>query len=539
MPMHVRNERPVGLTAQYDSALSVDSLRLSSLLRLFLLVLILTSMARIALAQESQSAPSTDAVETFRSSTRLVVLDVVVTDKAGNPAKNLTKDDFTVLEDGVSQSVASFEAPQSDSSTSSPRMAKDKNDKGGGGPAAAARSGAERAMNIIVLDELNSEFLDQAHARVAIDKFLRAQGPRLSNPTALLILGQKRLEVLHDYTQDSGALLEALKKRHAEMPSTVMSAEMYSSGDRFNQALAGLNLIADANRDYAGRKNVIWIGPGFPALNSDFYDRPQVVGGAVRDVGNVLLDARIAVYTLDPRGLEVTPVSYNGHDPGGQVESQLLFEQIAPETGGRIVRIRNDIDVAIADSIKDGSFYYTLAYYPSNRNWNGKFRKVKIVMKRDGLVARTRQGYFSFAEAPANDQQLDTILSRAVVNPLSYRALTVQAFVKGSGTQAASRRFKIYVGRNRLDWQTLANGDHRCEVTVVEASIAPSGKVTAHTVKELEGTVAANKFAKDWDKPMAFEMTADVPAGTSHFRIVVRDPATGDMGTTDMAAQQR
>jgi VWFA-related protein len=519
-------ERPVNLFRTYTQTVLCD----------FFLVILVIGPGQISRAQEPQSAPSADQVETLHTSTRLVVLDVVVTDKGGNPVKNLTKDDFTIVEDNASQSVAAFEAPEADSSSPSTRVAKDKSKDS---VPTASRPATERALNIIVLDELNSEFLDQAHARVAIDKFLRSQGPRLSSPTALLILGQKRLEVLHDYTQESGALLEALKKRHAEMPSTLMSAEMYSSGERFNQALAGLNLIADANRNYAGRKNVIWIGPGFPALNSDFYDRPQEVGGAVRDVGNVLLDARIVVYTLDPRGLEVTPVSYNGHDPGGQVESQLLFEQIAPETGGRILRIRNDIDVAIADSIKDGSFYYTLSYYPSNRAWNGKFRKVKIVMKRDGLVARTRLGYFSFAATPANDQQLDTILSRAVVNPLSYRALNVQAFVKGSGTQAGSRNFKIYVGRNHLNWQTLPDGDHRCEVTVVEASVAPSGKVIAHTVKELEGIVAAKKFSKDWEKPMAFEMSADVPAGTTHLRLVVRDNTTGDMGTTDLAAQAR
>jgi VWFA-related protein len=506
-------------------------------LQALLLAILVISSARISRTQEPQSAPSADQVETFHSSTRLVVLDVVVTDKAGNPVKNLGKDDFTIVEDNVSQTVATFEGPEADSSSPSQRAAKDK-DKNKD-TTTASRPASERAMNIIVLDELNSEFLDQAHARVAIDKFLRSQGPRLSSPTALLILGQKHLEVLHDYTQDSGALLEALKRRHAEMPSALMSSELYSSGDRLAMALQSLNLIADANRHFAARKNVIWVGPGFPALNSNAYLDRGVLGGDVQSVGNLLLDARMVVYTLDPRGIEAQPASYRKGNSGDPLESELTFEQVAPETGGRIFRIRNDIDVAIADSIKDGSFYYTLSYYPSNRDWNGKFRKVRVVMKRDDLVARTRMGYFSFAEAPANDQQLDTILSRAVVNPLSYRALNVQAFVKGSGTQAGSRNFKIYVGRNHLDWQTLPDGDHRCEVTIVEASIAPSGKVTAHTVKELEGTVVAKKFSKDWDKPMAFEMTAAVPAGTSHFKIVVRDSATGDMGTTDLAAQSR
>lgn len=495
-------------------------------------VAILAGFAEMTGAQEPQAAPASDAVETIRSAARLVVLDVVVTDKAGNPVRNLTKDAFTIIEDGVSQNVASFEASEPNASGPSPRAAKET-----GASGHALRTGTPRAVNLIVLDELNSEFLEQAYARVAIGRFLRSHGPRLSNPTALLILGQPRIELLHDYTQDSAALLEALKKRHAELPRILLSGEMRSSEDRLNSTLAALNLIADANRHYAGRKNVIWIGPGFPALNSNLFIQPEVVGGAIQDVGNVLLDARIVVYTLDPRGLEVTPVSYNGQDPGGQMEGQLLLEQIAPETGGRIFRGRNDIDVEIATSIDDGNSYYTLSYYPSNRDWNGKFRRVHIAVRREGLVARTRQGYFSVAESPANDQELDTILSRAVINPVSYHALNVQASVKASSQQPRSRTFKVFVGRQGLEWQTSSDGDHRCEVTIVQASISAAGKVTAHTVKELEGTVAAKKFAKDWDKPMAFEVTSDVPADSAHFRIVVRDHATGDMGTTDIAAQ--
>jgi VWFA-related protein len=521
------------LTAQRHNSSSTGALPPDSFLRLIFLVVLLFAFAPTSQTQEPQSVPAPGELETFRSTTRLVVLDVVVTDKAGNPVRNLTKDDFTIIEDGVSQSVSTFDASESDSSASPQRTA-----KAIGSSSAAPGAGTTRAMDIIVLDELNSEFLDQAHARVAIDKFLRTHGPRLSNPTALLILGQKRLEVLHDYTQDAGALLDSMKKRHAEMPATLMTSELASSGERLGMALSALNLIADANRHFAARKNVIWVGPGFPALNANgFYRNPNMVTGSVQDVGNLLLDARMVVYTLDPRGLEVAPVHYLQGDAGDQIESELAFEQIAPETGGRILRVRNDIDVAIANSIDDGNSYYTLSYYPSNRDWNGKFRKVKIVMKRQGLVARTRMGYFSFAEASANDQEMDTILSRAVMNPLPYHSLNVQAFAKGAGPEPGSKRFKIYVGRQRLDWQTLANGDHRCEVTIVQASISATGKVSSHTVKELEGIVEAKKFTKDWEKPMAFEVNADVPAGTIRYRIVVRDQATGDVGTTDMAAR--
>src|ERR1051326_2214739 len=46
---------------------------------------------------------------TFRSTSELVLVNVVVRDKDGTPVKGLTRDDFTVLEDGKAQSISTFD----------------------------------------------------------------------------------------------------------------------------------------------------------------------------------------------------------------------------------------------------------------------------------------------------------------------------------------------------------------------------------------------------------------------------------------------
>src|SRR5262249_16763561 len=43
----------------------------------------------------------------------------------------------------------------------------------------------------------------------------------------------------------------------------------------------------------------------------------------------------------------------------------------------------------------DGSIYYTIGYYPSNKEWNGKFRKIQLAAKRPGIKLRYRTGYFA------------------------------------------------------------------------------------------------------------------------------------------------
>ena len=46
---------------------------------------------------------------TFKSETKLVIVDLTVKDKSGRPITNLTKDDVEILEDGVRQEIRVFE----------------------------------------------------------------------------------------------------------------------------------------------------------------------------------------------------------------------------------------------------------------------------------------------------------------------------------------------------------------------------------------------------------------------------------------------
>src|SRR5438034_438054 len=72
---------------------------MSKLARAGLLILSICLSAPLARAQVQQS--SSDSASVIRATTRLVQLDVVVTDSSGHPPKDhLGEKDFTILEDG-------------------------------------------------------------------------------------------------------------------------------------------------------------------------------------------------------------------------------------------------------------------------------------------------------------------------------------------------------------------------------------------------------------------------------------------------------
>jgi VWFA-related protein len=474
-------------------------------------------------------------ITTLRATTRLVVLDVVVTGKSGKPAPNLTKDDFTILEDGKPQAIASFERPQEHRYTLSASGPTPGNPRG---------ESVSPALTILVIDTLNTQILDQAYAREMVTKFLQTHGPKLPQPTALMLISDTRLELLHDYTQDAAALHAALKNRHAELPFRLGANDLaLGETERLLDTLTCLEQIAAANMNFAGRKNVIWIGQGFPALHTS--NAITQTGSApdtefqrrlislVSRTANEMWDARLAIYTIDPRGLQ-------NHSPGvlDDPSGQRVFESVATESGGKMFFNRNDVDVAVNESVNDGASYYTLSYYPANRDWNGKLRNLKVTLAAPGLVARTRTGYYATPDAAPTDPKIDAEITEAVKNPLTYRGLGLSVSYKVLPGNPRTARFAVAVNRHDLGWDTTPNGDRRCQIMLDAMSVSGKELIAKNEVKALQGIVEAKKFDKQMDKPMIFTFTGDLPPNAVRLRIVVRDSKTGNIGSANLAVTQ-
>jgi len=393
----------------------------------------------------------------------------------------------------------------------------------------------------------------------------------LSQPTALMALEEKRLEMLHDYTQDAKELANALDSHRAQVPFRLLRSmgggNAYSFSDpndaaeRLVDAVQALREIATSNMQFGGRKNLIWIGPGFPSLghfisattSQSFGDDSFLWSGIgfrdlkdkdpgsspkmtlqswERETLELLWRSRISVYTIDPRGLEVTPE--RGITPP---TGDLAFEQVAPLTGGRIIRETNDIDARIAKSMDEGSAYYAITYYPSNHDWNGKFRSIRVVMKNPQLSATTREGYYAVLDTEPTPKELDLLLSLAVVNPLAYHALQLEARAKVSGSKQRIAHVSVHMNANELHWDTPQIGEKRCEITLVTAGFSANSEVVAHSFKEFQIAVDDRKYAQLLNSGMLIGLAVQLPSDVARMRVVVRDSTNGNLGTADLTGE--
>lgn len=522
----------------------MQSARLQSGSRISLFIILSIPFAAFA-----QSPPQTSS--SIKVTTRLVVLSVVVTDKSGNPVTDLTKDDFAILENNQRQLIDTFEPPFAPS-----RAGKEILPAGN-----SARVNSSSARTILVLDQLNTKSEDTMYTKVKVEKFLLAQPPVLSQPTSIFLLTKRRLELFAAPTRDRDSLLALLKRPIIELPPHYLeSGGVQGGADRLLASLLALDEIVLSMADQKVRKNVIWIGNGIPILSANNaslgdYDR---FTNWVHYTSNWLEETQTTVYTIDPRGVEVAPESLSV-DPRSALigapdltPSELIFESIAPESGGTSIRHRNDVDVAIDTAAREGASYYTLSYYPSNQNWDGKFRQIRVSLARPELLARTHRGYYAFPDGFQNKgDQIEFGLSRAVTSPLPFRSVTFTATgiiaterlraprpTKSSRTIAMpAARAILLIERDSLSWTPQPNGGQRTEVTLVTAAISSSGRVLGYRVRELEVLLAKSKLeGPSSNDPLQLSVLVDLPGKTDHLRMVLRDAASGHLGTFDLPA---
>ncbi|HEY2933387.1 MAG TPA: VWA domain-containing protein [Acidobacteriota bacterium] len=175
--------------------------------------------------------------------------------------------------------------------------------------------------------------------------------------------------------------------------------------------LTAIKSIALAEKDIPGRKTLVLFSEGFVV--------PPNVEATMRDAADAANKANLAIYTVDTKGLKTELTTTNEMESinaatgrsrtigaGGeslfdrarqvgsdQNESTLRFLSVS--TGGFLIRNTNDFEIGLQRINDDISTYYLLSYRPTNVEFDGKFREIRVEVTRPGVKVRARNGYFA------------------------------------------------------------------------------------------------------------------------------------------------
>jgi VWFA-related protein len=566
----------------YFQISETDQVTMRKLLGSSLLAFLLASFGRTVLAQTPAPEGRGDqSPVVLHTTTRLVQINIIVHNKKGELVEGLKKEDFTVLDQGKEQEIATFSANSATVSETASIAPPPPNVFSNRGGSAAANPGS---VTVILFDALNTAIEDQFYARQQVVKFLRQLQPK--DHVAIYVLTTK-LIVLNEFTQDATSLLQAIQKfggysspqQAAANPEpgakltdqttfTMKTPEAQVTASRLQDFLdaadgkisdfaninrvetttSAIEAIANHVARIPGRKNLVWVSASFPisiGFDGETLSQPgreqRTFTEEIEHATRALNQANMAIYPIDARGLMVSPQfsAANGTRLDPRFPSRNLGRDqgnfdtmiaLADRTGGKASYNTNDIEGAVQRAIADGQYTYTLGFYPAHGKWDGKFHELKVHVDEKGLTLRHRKGYFAFPEPPSGPEENKSALDAAIGSPVEWTNLDLEVTLKGFALAAHTIDVQIRLDTHEL---SLVSKDGRWTDTVYVffGQLGAGDKVTT-SEKE---TFGMNLKPETYDKLMKigtkFSGRLVLSPETVNLRVIAQDSGSGAIGT--------
>ena len=454
---------------------------------------------------EPRSGDQPPAPPVFRTAIDFVRVDVIVTDRKGQPITDLKPEEVEVFEDGDRQEIESFKLFRVDeiSETTPVRPIRSLFDE---------ESEAQRPdvrLFAFFLDDYHVRRGNAMRARIDIADFVRRSiAPQDMvgimyplTPTSDVVMSRNHEALARAIEQFDGRKYDyyprnQFEEQYANYPAVVVEQvrNQVSLG-----ALKGLIIKLGGLRE--GRKALILVSEGYtnylPAQLRDPVASQPGMGNPARGnqgVGDNMAEQRerwfsqaemfselkdvfdlanrnnVSIYALDPRGLAAFEHDVNEAVPF-QVDAAMLRQTmdsirvLADETDGRAIVNRNDLAAGMRQIIRDSSAYYLLGYNSKKAPKDGKFHEIRVRVKRPGTEVRHRKGYWALTPEET---------ARAVAPPKPEVPKDVDAALGGLQTRTRNDYITSWVGLSR-------GSQGKTKVTFVwePTSRARSGAATA------------------------------------------------------------
>ena len=412
-----------------------------------IIVVILAAIAGfggVMFSQTSDSPESKDSVYTLSVFQDLVLVDVVVTDKNGNPIQNLTRENFAVFEDKVPQNVSTFDYEDLSGTFESAKGSSSKIEhpaelinlsKTAPEPFPLEQFHHHRLM-ILFFDLSSMPVEDLIQAQASARKFIEKQ--LLPADLVAVVVNASSLKVLQNFTNDPKALTQALQKLNigdsadlaalgistSEDAKTIDVSDAFTADEtQFNvfntdRKLAAIESVGKMFRYLPEKKFLIYYSSGISTTGVENQSQIRATIDALNQSGT-------SVYAVDSRGLIALPPggdssqgsasgssNYSGKAVQGQfsalANSQETLTTLALDTGGKVLMDTNDLGQVFEAVRKDSTSYYLMGYNSSNPKRDGKFRRIRVEVNIPGAHLKYRQGYYapaSFTQFSKTDKE--------------------------------------------------------------------------------------------------------------------------------------
>ena len=533
-----------------------------SLIGIFVILVILSGSAFGQQPTPAATPPVNE--DTVKITTSLIQLDVVVTDKAGNPVTDLRPEDFKIYQDGKLQTVTNLSYINSQTAAKtvilSPKVKRDKKEIPT--PPTNVRSAQGRIVTFI-LDDGNCMATPGGafSMRDAITKFVDEQ--MLPDDRIAIYRTAPGVSLLQAYTSNKQTLRQKIKKISLASPFACSSTFEPSSdnangkpGGQFDSVrdlafkeaagaeqrnkkitdtIGVLNFVVDRLVSVPQRKIVFMLSEGVIAGDASVRD-------ALRFVTEKAGRASVVINTMSTKGVTIPGMieaqdSVNTNDTStlsasrakevNQLNEGLAY--IADATGGSFVHDSNFLGAEVKKLLDKQTAYYLLGYEPEDETFKGKkFHNIEVKLVRDDLRVSSREGFYGNTETAQRPvyRNADSPLYQAIDSPLQDTGMEIGLTILHGNSAANGDYIRplFHIKGEDLTFTDDKDGSKKVVVDVVAVTLDEKGvlsnefNLTYATRIPKEAVSLAMQNGLDFSTDMLVKKP-----GVYNFKIAVRD----------------
>jgi VWFA-related protein len=354
-------------------------------MRRVLLVAFAACLVSLCAALAAQPFPSPNVSGTAPTQPKTIHLDVLVKDQSGTSIRGIPQQFFAVLDNGHPQKLVSF------------KQVDPKDDPG--------------AVHVlIVMDMINPGYNSVTWGREQLSEYLRQEGGTLHHRTSLAAMTEDGLQMMSGSTTDGNVLRAQLAHMSTHLRLVSQTAGWQGLEQLFNESMAQFAQILAIEQARPGRKLVLFISSGWPALG--WWGSEEDLHAVQQDFNmivaftNTIRDARTAIYRLDPFELGgdhsgdhstfyyqdfLKPVT----NPKKATYPFLQLGVFAIHSGGRVMVTGKDITGELNNAKRDGGAYYELTYAAPPAGGPNEYHAIKVQVNQPGTFVQTISGYYA------------------------------------------------------------------------------------------------------------------------------------------------
>ena len=540
--------------------------RIAAFMRRMVAAMMVAMMVTPMVAQQEGPA----GTFTLKVQSDIVLTNVVVRDKkTGEIVKGLKASDFTILENGKPQTIATFDYQNVDEAavlhekttvTGKATIADLLNNDFATNPAELK----DHRLIVMFFDLSSMQPEDTDRAVEAAQNYINKK-MQPADLVALVSLDTS-LSMDQDFTSDKAALLKGVGKYNGtegtgfangneggNSAGTADDASSFTADDseynslNTDRELYAIRTIAKSLERVDQRKSLLYFSGGLTRQGIENQ-------ASMRAATNEAVRANMAIYSVDSRGLEALPpvgnastgslrgtAAYSGasmqNNLNANFASQETLATLSSDTGGKAFFDSNDFAPAFQQIQHDTEAYYIVGFRSTNTARDGSYRHLTVKLNRSDVKLDYRPGYF----APADFQHQKTedreqALTEQMRSDLP--ATDVAIYLQALYFRLEDNKFFVPVSLIVPGSQihSVKNGDRdKANIDVMGQVKNAQGIIVGNVRDNVKLTLDAAQQVQR--KNIQYSTGFTLAPGKYHLKFVVRENQTGAMGSFETDLQ--